>query len=191
ELSIPGDKNFLNSLGVILTSIEEGLNINDVLEILKGFKGVKRRFEIVYDKDFTVIDDCALHPTQIGVTLKIARDYFKNRRIISVIEPYRYSRVKDLHKEYSESFELSDIIILLPIDPADENDTYGADIRMILEEVEKRYHNKEIFYLDKKNVILFLEDEIKKNDVVIFMGLGKIKNLVKEFLIEIERRNFV
>ena len=191
ELSIPGDKNFLNSLGVILTSIEEGLNINNVLEILKGFKGVKRRFEIVYDKDFTVIDDCALHPTQIGVTLKIARDYFKNRRIISVIEPYRYSRVKDLHKEYSESFELSDIIILLPIDPADENDTYGADIRMILEEVEKRYHNKEIFYLDKKNVILFLEDEIKKDDVVIFMGLGKIKNLVKEFLIEIERRNFV
>lgn len=191
ELSIPGDKNFLNSLGVILASIEEGLNINDMLEILKGFKGVKRRFEIVYDKDFTVIDDCALHPTQIGVTLKIARDYFKNRRIISVIEPYRYSRVKDLHKEYSESFELSDIIILLPIDPADETDTYGADIRMILEEVEKRYHNKEIFYLDKKNVILFLEDEIKKNDVVIFMGLGKIKNLVKEFLIEIERRNFV
>jgi len=191
ELSIPGDKNFLNSLGVILASIEEGLNINDVLEILKGFKGVKRRFEIVYDKNFTVIDDCALHPTQIGVTLKTARDYFKNRRIISVIEPYRYSRVKNLHKEYSESFELSDIIILLPIDPADETDTYGADIEMILEEAEKRYNNKRIFYLDKKSVILFLEGEIKKDDVVIFMGLGKIKNLVKEFLIEIERRNFV
>ncbi|HQL67358.1 MAG TPA: cyanophycin synthetase, partial [Caldisericia bacterium] len=178
---------FLNSLGVILVSIEEGLNIGDVLKILKGFKGVKRRFEIVYDKDFTVIDDCALHPTQIGVTLKTARDYYKNRRIISVIEPYRYSRVKNLHKEYSESFELSDIIILLPIDPADETDTYGADIEMILKETEKRYNNKGIFYLDKKNVILFLENEIKKDDVVIFMGLGKIKNLVKEYLIEIKR----
>ena len=187
ELSIPGDKYFLNSLGVILASIEEGLNIDEVLRILKGFKGVKRRFEIVYDNDFTVIDDHADHPTEIGVTLKIAKDNYKNRRIISVIEPHRFSRVKNLYKEYPDSFILSDIIILLPVDPADETNDYGVDTEMIFDEAKKRYKDKSIFYLDKKNVILFLKDEIKKDDVIIFMGPGKIKHLVKEFLIEIKR----
>jgi len=102
------------------------------------------------------------------VTLKTARDYFKNRRIISVIEPYRYSRVKNLHKEYSESFELSDIIILLPIDPADETDTYGANIEMILEEAEKRYNNKGYSILIKKCYSI-LEGEIKKM-MLLFYG---------------------
>lgn len=185
-LSIPGEKYFLNTLGVILISIEEGLSIEKTLKILENFKGVKRRFEIVYDKDFIVIDDHADHPTEIGVTLKIARDYFMNRRIISIIEPHRYSRLKDLYKEYPDSFKLSDIIILLPVDPADETITYGVNTEMIFEETKKRYEDKKIFYLDKKNVILFLKNEIRKEDVIIFMGPGKIKNLVKEFLIEIE-----
>ncbi|MGB9843194.1 MAG: UDP-N-acetylmuramate--L-alanine ligase [Caldisericia bacterium] len=186
NLSIPGEKYFLNSLGVILISIEEGFNIEKTLKILEGFKGVKRRFEIIYDKYYTVIDDHADHPTEIGVTLKIARDYFKDRRIISIIEPHRYSRVKDLYKDYPDSFKLSDIIILLPVDPADETITYGVSTEMILEEAKKRYKDKKIFYLDKKNVILFLKNEIRKEDVIIFMGPGKIKNLVKEFLIELE-----
>lgn len=187
ELSIPGDKYFLNSLGVVLASIEEGLDIDEVLKILKGFKGVKRRFEIVYDDDLTIIDDHADHPTEIGVTLKIAKDYYKARRIISVIEPHRYSRVKNLYKEYPDGFKLSDIIILLPIDPADEIDSLGVDTEIIYNEARKKYSDKSIFYLDKKNVILFLKDIMKKEDVIIFMGPGKIKNLVKEFLLEIKR----
>lgn len=186
ELSIPGDKYFLNSLGVVLTSIEEGLNIDEVLKILKGFKGVKRRFEIVYDDNFTVIDDHADHPTEIGVTLKIAKDYYKDRRIISIIEPHRYSRVKNLYKEYPDSFKLADIVILLPIDPADEIDNLGVDTEIIYDEAKKKYIDKSIFYLDKKSVILFLKDIVRKEDVIIFMGPGKIKNFVKEFLLEIK-----
>lgn len=186
ELSIPGEKNFLNALAAILASIKEGLDIEKVLNSLKNFKGVKRRFEIVYDKNFTVIDDHADHPTEIKVTLKIARDVFNDRRIISVIEPHRYSRVKNLYKDYPDSFKLSDVVVLLPIDPADEEDSLGVDTKMIFDEVRVKYPDKKIFYLDKKSVILFLKEEIKNKDVVLFMGPGKIKNVVKEFLSEIK-----
>ncbi|MBC7195126.1 MAG: UDP-N-acetylmuramate--L-alanine ligase, partial [Caldisericia bacterium] len=181
-LKIPGFMNVLNSLASIAVSFEFNIDKKSAFSTLENFKGVKRRFEVLYDNLFTLIDDHADHPTEIETTLKVAREIYKNRRIILILEPHRYSRVYTLQDDYPKSTRFADTIIYLPIDPADELETFEMDSEILYDKTRKLYPQKEVFYFDKKSAILYLRNNIQRGDVVIFMGPGKIKNLVKEFL---------
>ncbi len=181
-LKIPGFMNVLNSLASIAISFEFNISKEVIFSSLENFKGVKRRFEVLYDNFFTLIDDHADHPTEIETTLKVAREIYINRRIILILEPHRYSRVYTLQDEYPKSIRFADIVIFLPIDPADEIETFEMDSEILYDKTKKLYPQKEVFYFDKKSAILYLINNIQRGDVVIFMGPGKIKNLVKEFL---------
>ena len=44
----------------------------------------------------------------------------KNRKIVSVFEPHRFSRVLSLKKEFAKSFINSDIVLLCPMYAAGE-----------------------------------------------------------------------
>ncbi|RLD13565.1 MAG: UDP-N-acetylmuramate--L-alanine ligase [Caldiserica bacterium] len=186
ELKIPGEKNILNAMASFLVGYQLNLQPEEILFSLSKFKGTKRRFEILYNEKFTVIDDHADHPTEIEVTLKTVKEVFKDRRIILVLEPHRYSRVALLFKEYAESIKEADIIFLLPLDPADEREIAGINTGKIYIETKRFYPDKKIYYLESENVIKNLVNLIKKDDVIIFMGPGRIKNLAKEFLGEIK-----
>lgn len=185
-ISLPGYMNVLNSLAAISTAFQFNIDLDLLFGAIKEFKGVKRRFEILYDNFFTVIDDHADHPTEIKTTLSVARKIYKDRRIILVLEPHRFSRVFNLKDEYPISVKDADIIIYLPIDPADEVDTLGIDAEILYDKTKVMYKDKEIYYFDKKNAFNYLINNIKKEDVIIFMGPGKIKNFVKEFLGELK-----
>merc|ERR1711991_425417 len=65
-------------------------------------------------------DDYAHHPTEILTTLDGVKNVYKNRKIISIFEPHRYSRVLSLKKEFSESFVKSNIVLLCPLYAAGE-----------------------------------------------------------------------
>ena len=48
------------------------------------------------------------------------RQVYKNRKIISIFQPHRYSRLKSLKKEFASSFSMSDLVLLCPIYAAGE-----------------------------------------------------------------------
>src|SRR5262249_36048260 len=47
RLSVPGRHMALNALGALLAAVEVGASIDEVLDGLAGFEGVRRRFELV------------------------------------------------------------------------------------------------------------------------------------------------
>ena len=65
-------------------------------------------------------DDYAHHPTEISSILDGVKNVYKDRKIISVFEPHRYSRVLSLEKEFASSFFKSDLVILCPLYAAGE-----------------------------------------------------------------------
>ena len=65
-------------------------------------------------------DDYAHHPTEIKSILDGVQNAYKKRKIISVFEPHRYSRVLSLYKEFAKSFIKSDLVIICPIYAAGE-----------------------------------------------------------------------
>ena len=75
---------------------------------LKKFSGVQRRMTKIFSKNHNEFyDDYAHHPTEIRSILEGVKNVHKNKKIVSVFEPHRYSRVLSLKKEFAKSFKLS------------------------------------------------------------------------------------
>jgi len=152
ELSLPGRENIYNALGAILVSQILKIPLQDSLQYLKSFTGIKRRFSILYDKKIAIVDDYAHHPTAIEGTLRMARIVFPKRRIILILEPHRYSRISLLYKNFALAIKDCDVLFLLPLDSSNEKPIKGINSRKIYEEIL----NKKTL---SKNKLHFVEDE--------------------------------
>ena len=106
----------LNAAAAVTVCLNLGVDQNIIKKSLKKFSGVQRRMTKIFSKnknDF--YDDYAHHPTEINSILDGVKNVYKNRKIISVFEPHRYSRILSLKKEFAGSFVKSDIVLLCPL----------------------------------------------------------------------------
>lgn len=176
HLSVPGKHNIYNALAAISVALELGLPFCVIKEALENFKNAGRRFEIKFDRDITVIDDYAHHPTELKATLSAARDYYPDRRIIAIFQPHRYSRLKALFDEFVDSFEKPDIVLITDVYSAGEQPIEGISGQSLAEEISKKREN--VFYtptLDEaKNFVI---STAKKGDIILILGAGNITSL--------------
>jgi len=188
ELSVPGKENIYNALGAISVLQILKIPLDDTLQYIKTFTGIKRRFSILYDKKIAIVDDYAHHPTAIEATLRMARIVFPKRRIIFILEPHRYSRISLLYKDFALAIKNCDILFLLPLDSSNEKPIKGINSKTIYKEILKiksLNKNKIHFIEGTKSEESLLKDLLKlkkKNDVFLFTGPGKIANLPPKFI---------
>ena len=99
-LNLIGKHNILNAAGSIAVCLNLGIHINLIKKALRNFSGVQRRLTKVFIKGKNEFyDDYAHHPTEIAAVLEGLRNVYKKRKIISIFQPHRYSRVSSLKKE--------------------------------------------------------------------------------------------
>ncbi|HIE59664.1 MAG TPA: UDP-N-acetylmuramate--L-alanine ligase [Persephonella sp.] len=179
HLSIPGKHNIYNALASITIATELNIPFCVIKETLENFKNASRRFEIKLKSPFVVIDDYAHHPSEIRATINSAREMFPNKKLISVFQPHRYSRVKALFDEFAKSFNKSDAILITEIYPAEEKPIEGITGENLAKEIE-RYSQKPVYFAkylsDAENII---KDLVDKNSVVLIMGAGNITQLAE------------
>lgn len=85
--SMTGDHNLANALVALAAARHVGVEPRKALDSLAGFKGVKRRMELLAEvQGVKIYDDFAHHPTAIATTLEGARPSCSGR-LIAVIEP--------------------------------------------------------------------------------------------------------
>jgi len=181
ELNVPGRHNILNALACITLGLELGIS-RDVIEgTLKGFTGVKRRFQLKgCVDDVMVVDDYGHHPSEIQATLKAAR-LFPQKRLVTVFQPHRYSRTKFLLNELAESLKNCDQLILTDIYSAGEKISEGVGVRALLEKVEAVLGPRVIF-LKKEDILKHLQTMVCPGDMVLFLGAGDIYHLSDELV---------
>jgi len=182
RLSIPGEQNVENALAAFAVGLEAGLSFGSMTSILHSFSGAKRRFQIIGEADgVTVIDDYAHHPTEIKSTLKAIRlGWEREKRVICVFQPHRYTRTLHLATQFGEAFNEADIVILTDIYSAGEDPIPNVDGKLLMKEVQNR---QEVIYVQRKEKIAeLLLSMVKPNDIVITMGAGDIHTVGKEFL---------
>jgi len=115
-LGIPGEHNALNSTAAIVILVTLGFTVEQIREVLKSFNGTKRRFEKIAEKNGKLLfDDYAHHPTEITATLTAIRNWFPDKRIITIFQPHTYSRTQALLLEFAHSFMVSDVVVLTNI----------------------------------------------------------------------------
>jgi UDP-N-acetylmuramate--alanine ligase len=161
----------------ILAALNE-LPLEVIREKIKGFKGIKKRFDILHStKEFALIDDYAHHPTEIKATLKSAAIFAKIsgiEKIIAIWQPHKYSRTVDNLKAFVECFYGVDELVILPVYSA------GEERREIDFANEFKAYNP--IFADKierkENAILVLKDtsvvKTLEKGIVIGFGAGDI-----------------
>ncbi|WP_456402814.1 UDP-N-acetylmuramate--L-alanine ligase [Persephonella sp.] len=189
HLSIPGKHNVYNALAAVSICIELGVPFCVIKEALENFKNANRRFEIKYNKEITVIDDYAHHPTEITATLTAAKELFNGRRIIAVFQPHRYSRTFSLYGEFVKSFKDSDVTIITEIFPAGEKPIDSVSGKKMADDIRDTYSHAVFYGEDLNKTFNLLKNIVKKDDVVLILGAGNITKLSDQITVFLKEKN--
>src|SRR5947208_3222791 len=158
-LQIPGRHNVLNALAAIGVGLEIEIPFVTVERALAGFAGVQRRFQIRgRAAGVTVVDDYGHHPAEIRATLAAAKAGF-DCRTVTVFQPHRYSRTRDLRQEFLTAFNQADVLIVMDIYPAGEAPIPGVTAEDLAEGIRAHGH-RDATYLGSdraRGVVLRLE----------------------------------
>src|SRR5262249_5064318 len=94
-LHVPVRHNLQNSLAAVAVGLELGLPFERIASGLEEFRGAQRRFEVRGEPNgILVVDDYAVHPTEIAVVIDTAKRL--GRRIVIALQPHRYTRIAAL-----------------------------------------------------------------------------------------------
>ena len=184
EFAIPliGEHNILNATASIGIAVYLNIDVNTIKEGLKTFEGVGRRLNKLYDKEVIVFDDYAHHPTEIKATLKSIKNAYKDRRIVAVFQPHRYSRTEILFNDFIHSFDNVDEIIITEIYSAGEKARAGISGEILANMIKKLNINNVHFVEKIENIYTKLEEIKKDNDIIITLGAGNISKYSHEYV---------
>ncbi|MCQ4364945.1 UDP-N-acetylmuramate--L-alanine ligase [Mycobacterium gordonae] len=188
RLSVPGRHMALNALAALLAATEIGAPVEEVLDGLAAFEGVRRRFELVGTAySVRVFDDYAHHPTEIGATLAAVRSVVKQSgggRSLVVFQPHLYSRTKAFAQEFGHALDAADEVFVLDVYGAREQPLAGISGATVAEHV-----SVPVRYLpDFSAVAEEVADAAAPGDVVVTMGAGDVTMLGPEIVAALRMR---
>lgn len=113
--SLLGQHNVHNALAAIAAARHAGITIAQSITALSEFQNVKRRMEVLWQKnDMTVYDDFAHHPTAIATTLAGLRNRVGEARIIAVVELGSFTMRTGVHREtLIPALKLADRVMII------------------------------------------------------------------------------
>ncbi len=176
EVTLPmaGRHNVLNALAAIAVGRELGVPWDAIRKGLATFGGVRRRFTTVgVVRGIHIVDDYGHHPVEITAVLTAARS-LTNGRVIAVVQPHRYSRLRDLFGEFCRCFNDADTVILAEVYAAGEAPIEGID-RDALAEGLRRFGHRHVLTLGfPAELAQLIAREAREGDLVVFLGAGDI-----------------
>jgi len=174
ELPMPGRHNVQNALAAIGVAAELGIRDEVLARGFANFSGVKRRFTTVGQiEGVTIIDDYGHHPVEIRAVLAAAREGAQGR-VIAVVQPHRYTRLRDLMDEFQGAFNDADIVYVAPVYAAGEEPIEGIDAETLARGLRERGHRAVKAVEGPEDLSLQLRDIAGRGDMVICLGAGDI-----------------
>ena len=183
KIKIPllGIHNIRNSTAAAAVAATIGISKETIKQGLKEFKGVQRRFNKIFTyRETTFYDDYAHHPTEIKEVINGVRAAYKKEEIICIFQPHRISRLKDLKKEFSFSFEKANTVILCPVFTAGEKLKLGFSYNNFAKDIIKNSKVNLFLVNDQYQLAKFIKSNIYGKKIVIGMGAGSISNWMRE-----------
>jgi UDP-N-acetylmuramate--alanine ligase len=172
NIPLAGHHNALNALAAVAAASEAGIPDAAIRKALAGFSGVKRRFQLTGTwNGVEVYDDYGHHPVEIAAVLKAARATARGR-VVAVVEPHRYTRVRDLFHEFAASFADADSVIVGPLYSAGEAPIDGISQVALAEAIRAGGH-REVTAVDSEcEIAPMLRPFLAPGDMVVCLGAG-------------------
>ena len=185
ELNMPGMHNVRNSLAAIALAAELEISEQAITSALSTFAGIDRRCNVMGELNLAnnrilIIDDYAHHPCEISAILDSVKRGWPDRRVITVFQPHRFTRTRDLFDDFCQELSNTDTLILLDVYPAGEAAISGADSRALSRGIRKRGKVDPVYLEDHDSLLPTLEANIAGDDILLMMGAGDIGGLSRK-----------
>jgi len=183
-LNIPGRHNALNAAAAIAVATEDDISDEAILKAMANTQGTGRRFEHLGEFETgngkaMLVDDYGHHPTEVDVTIKAARSGWKDKRLVMIFQPHRYSRTRDLYDDFANVLDQVDVLIMLDVYAAGEKPISGADGRALCRTIRGRGKLDPIFVPDTKTLPSVLANVLQDGDLVLTQGAGDVGKVAK------------
>jgi UDP-N-acetylmuramate--alanine ligase len=174
HMPMAGEHNVQNALAAIAVARELGVSDQAIVEGLDRFGGVRRRFTTTgVANGVRVIDDYGHHPVEIASVLRAARAV-TNGRVLAVVQPHRYTRLRDLFEDFCGCFNDADVVIVSDVYAAGEAPLPGADREALIEGLRRWGHRRVISLASPEDLASLVAEEARAGDLVVCLGAGDI-----------------
>jgi UDP-N-acetylmuramate--alanine ligase len=192
-LPMAGRHNVQNALAAVAVAIHMGVPDALITNGFAGFAGVKRRFtkvgEIAVDGGTaTVIDDYAHHPVEIRAVLSAARESAGAGRVIAVVQPHRFTRLRDHMEDFQQAFNDADAVLALPVYAAGEAPLEGISSDALVAGLKRRGH-RSAGAIDGADALAgAVAGDCQAGDLIVCLGAGDITKIAAGLAVAVEGR---
>ena len=174
HLPMAGWHNVSNALAAIAVARELDVADEAIKAGLAGFGGVRRRFTTTgVVGGVRIVDDYGHHPVEIAAVLKAARQVAEGR-VIAVVQPHRFTRLRDLMEDFSTCFSDADAVWVADVYAAGETPLEGVDKEALVEGI-RRFGHRSVQALESVEALPgVIAAEAKDGDLVVLLGAGDI-----------------
>lgn len=176
SLAVPGGHNLRNALAAIVATAEAGVNPLVATRALASFTGASRRWTKLGEPGgVLVVDDYAHHPTEVRVTLDVARAFDRPVRV--VFQPHRHGRFQQMWKRFADALQGASEVIVLPVFAAGERvpDSKVTPLDLV-RELDTRGVSA-IHLPGLRDALEYLAASARRGDLVLTLGAGDVTEL--------------
>ena len=182
-IPLPGRHNIQNALAALSVAHVLKVPMDQAALALASFKGVHRRFELVYSSSHvSVFSDYAHNPGKIAAACSVLRDYFPLHRKIVVFEPHRFTRIQSLLQGFITAFSSVDLVLVAPVYSSGEEPIAGLDEIKLASAIASASGVEARAVSNPERLILEATRQSGKNDVILFLSAGDVTKLMEPFL---------
>jgi UDP-N-acetylmuramate--alanine ligase len=140
------------------------------------FDGVKRRFTKVGEIDGAIDHRRLCPPPGRDPRGALRAREGAQGRVIAVVQPHRYTRLRDLMDDFQNAFNDADVVFVAPVYPAGEEPIEGVDAEALVEGLRARGHRMVKIAVARPADLCLrsLRDLAAEGDMIICMGAGDI-----------------
>ena len=192
-LPLFGEHNVWNALGAMAAGDAAGLDVDDMIRALAGFRGVRRRLELRgVSRGVSVFDDFAHHPTAILETIRAVRRAYPDRKIWAVFEPRSATSCRRIFQDdFARAFEESgaDEIVLASVFRQSLPEAERLSVDDLVARLNAGGHRAR-HVATVTEIVSLIAGEAREGDLVVIMsngGFGGIHELLLTALGETTR----
>ncbi|HUO98904.1 MAG TPA: UDP-N-acetylmuramate--L-alanine ligase [Rhizomicrobium sp.] len=174
RLPMPGEHNVQNSLAAVAVANQLGVPETTIRRALETFRGVGRRFTKVGEwRGSAIIDDYAHNPFKIAAALKAARQAYSGP-IIAVVQPHRYTRLRDTFVEFAKCLNDADVALIAPVYAAGEQPIDGINRDSFAEALRAHGHRNVHVIEGDADLASAVAPHVKPGGAIVCLGAGSI-----------------
>ena len=191
RLQVPGRHSVQNALAAVAVGLELDIPFDRIRTGLADFQGVERRFQHYGDvHGIRVVDDYGHHPTEIAAVLAAARAA-RPGRIVVAFQPHRYTRTRDLMREFGLALAGADEVVLTSIYAASEDPIPGVTLEALAASLDTSRATPVRVVAALDDVPRTLAEITRPGDLVIILGAGSIGSIPGRVVSELRNRHEV